>query len=407
MSSSPIHDRGGKPRSERSIAPRAKTAKRHYRAAAVCAPGLESVLTAELQGLGCRPRPAGNGTVEFDATPRQLYAANVWLRTASRVMVRLGTFRSTDLGHLERRAGQLDWEPWLADGATPKFRVSATDSKLYHTKAVAQRLTRAAGGHPHTDPEREQLFIVRIDRNNVTISADSSGDPLHKRPWREAVSQAPLRTSMAAAMLMRSGWADHAAESPDFGLIDPFMGCGTIPIEAALLWLGLPPGGEREFAFAGWSSFEPGTWASVAAELAAAYDRAEMRAAAHHPIILGSDRDETYITAAQENAERAGQLVTDLVCFERRVVAHLPAASGRGMVVTNPPYGKRVGDGGDLSPLYRRFGSVMRERLPEWGAAVLTSDRTLAKAADRRLKSTARFRHGGLAVELFTRPPAP
>lgn len=360
-----------------------------YRAAAVCAPGLEAICTAELRSLGIKPKPGGPGIVEFDATARQLYSANVWLRTASRVTVRIDTFRATDFFHLQDHASQIDWSQWVADGRAPRFRISSNDSKLYHTKAIAQRLHQVS--LPPSIGEPEQLFIVRIDRNNVTISVDSSGTALHKRPWRAEPGEAPLRTTMAAAMLLAAGW-DRTT-----GLIDPFCGSGTIGIEGALLARSMPPGGERDFAFQDWPDFEPGTWGSVAGAIA---DRSGP-AGEPGPILL-SDRDAEVVAAARRNAERAG--VADHIEFETRVVAHLRGRTGPGMVVTNPPYGKRLG-GTALSGLYGRLGAVVRERLPDYGLVVLTPDPKLARAADGRARRIARFRHGGLPVEIFSRPP--
>ncbi len=364
-----------------------RAANRH-RAAAVCIPGLEAVCAAELEALGCRPKPGGPGILEFEANPRQLYSANVWLRTASRVVVRINTFRATDFIHLQEHASQIDWARWVPEGYAPRFRISSNDSKLYHTKAIAQRLHQVS--LPPSIGEPEQLFIVRIDRNNVTISADSSGQALHKRPWRTELGEAPLRTTMAAAMLLVTEW------DPTTGLVDPFCGSGTIGVEAALLAAAMPPGGEREFAFHHWPDFEPGSWASVIGSIDAAAPDRDLG-----PINL-SDRDADVLAAAARNAERAG--VADRVNFDHRVVAQIKGRSGPGLVVTNPPYGKRLGRN-ELSGLYGRLGSVVRDRLKGYGMVVLTPDTKLAKAADGRLRSVARFRHGGLPVEMFHRPP--
>ncbi|MGH1493407.1 MAG: THUMP domain-containing class I SAM-dependent RNA methyltransferase [Acidimicrobiales bacterium] len=373
-------------------------ASNRYRAAAICTPGLEAICSAELKQLGCRPKPGGPGIVEFDANARQLYSANVWLRTASRVTVRLNTFRATDFFHLQDHASRIDWSQWVGPGLAPRFRISSNDSKLYHTKAIAQRLHQVS--LPPSIGEPEQLFVVRIDRNNVTISADSSGQALHKRPWRTELGEAPLRTTMAAAMLMVTKW------DPTSGLVDPFCGSGTIGIEAALLAAGMPPGGEREFAFQDWPDFDPGSWASVAGSVASSISAPTadgVPVTEANRLIRMSDRDPDMVAAATRNAERAG--VLDWIGFETRVVAHLRARTGPGMLMTNPPYGKRLGRG-ELSGLYSRLGAVARERLPDYGLAVLTPDTKLAKSADDRLRSTARFRHGGLAVELFQRAPA-
>jgi putative N6-adenine-specific DNA methylase len=370
---------------------RARSSARRHRIAVVCTPGLELWCRQELIGLGLKPKPAGPGLFEADATTRQLYAANVWLRTAARVVVRAGTFRATDFAHLQAGAADIDWSIWLPSGIAPKFRVSANDSKLYHTDAVAQRLHQVVG--PSSVGEPEQLVVVRIERNTVTISIDSSGPALHHRPWRLALAPAPLRTTMAAAALLATGWDGSVP------LIDPFCGAGTIPIEAALLALGLPPSGRRAFAFHDWPSFEAGTWASVtASEPAVGAPGGTM------PRIVGSDRDNELVRAAEANAERAG--VGDHVRFETVVVSQLKAADGAGLVLTNPPFGKRVGEG-RLDGLYRRFGAVVNQRLAGHDLAVVSPDRKLVGLADRRLRSLAHFRHGGLPVDLYHRAAAP
>ena len=369
-----------------------------HEAAAVCTPGLEPWCRAELEALGLRPRPSGPGTLTFEASNRQLYAANLWLRTATRVVVRLATFRSTNLGHLERRVAEIDWDDWLGHGVAPEFRVTATDSKLYHTEAVAERFHRAAGPavpDGSGDDVPRQRFVVRIARNTVTVSADASGTGLHHRSWRTESGIAPLRTTMAAAMVMIAG------HDRTCSLVDPFCGSGTIVIEAALRALDRPPSPGRGFAFQRWPTFEPGAWSSVTGEAAA-------RAATgldDGVVLAGSDRDPAAVAAAEANAVRAG--VSDVVSFETRVVSHLPAVAGRAAVVTNPPYGRRVGRS-SLDGLYRRLGAVVRERAPEAGLTVLCADGRRAPLIDRRLRPVARFRHGGLGVQVFHRePPAP
>ncbi|MFV0523706.1 MAG: class I SAM-dependent RNA methyltransferase [Acidimicrobiales bacterium] len=365
-------------------------------------PGLEEQTAAELRTLGVRPRPAGPGTLAFTATDRQLYAANLWLRTATRILVRLATFRATDFARLQERAAEVDWGPFLADETAPRFRVTSTDSKLYHTDAVAQRLHQVVA--PPAVDEPEQVFVVRIHRNTVTISADASGESLHRRAWRTATGPAPLRPTMAAAVLMAAGWA------PDSGLVDPFAGSGTIGIEAALMAAGLPPGGDRPFAFQAWPSFQPGTWASVTAGVPARPFTGPGPAGAARIVMADRDQEATAIITA--NAERAG--VDALVEVDTRVVAHLRARPGPGLVVTNPPYGRRLGrrsagsgspaDRARLTGLYRRLGAVTRERLPEWGLVVIGPDRRLASAADDRVRPVLGFRHGGLHVEARARP---
>lgn len=362
-------------------------------AAAICTPGLESFVEDELRSLGMKPKTGAHGVVPFRATTRQLYAANVWLRTASRVLVRLATFRATDFAHLQLRASEIDWAPWIGDDVAPDFRVTSRKSKLYHTEGIAQRLHKTVG--PPSRGEPVQPFVVRLEKDLCTISVDTGGTPLNHRGWRRDIGVAPIRPTMAAAMLRSIGY------DGSLPLADPFCGSGTVVIEAALLARRLPPGGSRRFAFQTWPSFDPGTWASVQGEVAATAD--PDRAV----VIEASDRDATAVGITTKNAERAG--VADVVSVEQRVVSHLEGRTGPGWVVTNPPYGKRVGDG-DLVPLYKRFGAVLRERRPEWGLVMVANDRTLARAADGRLGAAAGFRgsmgHGGLRVNVLSRPGA-
>lgn len=361
--------------------------------AVVCPPGLEALCNRELEKLGIRTKTPGVGLVEFRGNARQLYMANVWLRTAGRVMVRLATFRATDFQHLQEHASRIDWERWVPAGFAPKFRITTNASRLYHTKAIAQRLHQVTMAPSLGEPE--QLFIVRLERNTVTISVDSSGDALHQRPWRTDIGAAPLRPTMASGLLQAVEWNGQRP------LIDPFCGSGTIGVEAALAALGLPPGGERSFAFHHWPTFEPGSWASVAGTVAAAQEAAEQM---ELPAIELSDRDTSAVAAAEANAERAE--VANHIQFDRRVVSHLPGRTGSGLVATNPPYGKRMSataERAKLSSLYKRLGDVVRERLPGYDLALVTSEPSLARRADKRVDRVARFRHGGLQVGVYHR----
>ncbi len=365
-----------------------------FEVAVVCPPGLEELCRDELKGLGIKSKVAGPGLLEFNGNARQLYTVNVWSRIAGRVMVRVAIFRATDFQHLQEHAMRIAWDRWVPSGFAPKFRISTNASRLYHTKAIAQRLHQVS--LPPSLGEPEQLFVVRIERNTVTISADSSGQALHQRPWRTDVGSAPLRPTMASGLLQAVGWGGA------FPLVDPFCGSGTIGIEAALSALGLPPGGEREFAFHHWPGFEPGSWASVAGTVAAAQQAAD---GIDLPPIELSDRDASAVSAAEANAERAE--VANRLTIERRVIAHLPGRSGDGLVATNPPYGKRMGSGADrarLNGLYKRLGAVARERLPGYGLAVVTSDPSLAKRADGGVNRVAGILHGGLRVGFYHRP---
>ncbi len=394
-----------------------KPSKPLHEGYAVCAPGVEPLLAAELAPLGVRAIKGERGGVSFRANTRQLYAVNLWSRLATRVVVRVGTFDATTFAELEHRAAELDIERWLGD-RPPYLRVSSQRSALYHTDAIAERLHGVWGPPPEPEPlERSpaptdaqdgdhdeidegpagQLLVVRNVANHFTVSVDLSGTPLYQRGWRQQVGKAPLRENVAAAMLAAVDWR------PTQPLLDPFCGSGTIVIEAALAALGRPPGFLRGFAFFDWPIFEPGTWASVIGQAVEAERDPEELALR----LVGSDRDGGVVAAAAANAERAA--VAELVTFEQRSVSDLapwPGDGGdggeRGWVLTNPPWGGRVSAGKDLRNLYARFGEVLRTAVPRWSVGLLCADRHLAAHSGLSLEERLRFNNGGIDVALLT-----
>lgn len=359
---------------------------------AVCTPGLEEVLGAELRALGIKPGPARHGGVAFTATTRQLYLANRWLRTANRVLARAARFRATSWDELHAGVSDIDWAALLPPSRPIHLRVSSSASRLYHTGAIAERLA-AAIDHPLAPDaaDEAQLVVVRVTHDEVTLSLDSSGEALHRRSWRPAVAKAPLRPTIAAAMLLATGWDGTTP------LVDPFCGSGTIAIEAARLALGLPPDGDRDFGFRHWPGFEPGTWASVEGEVARAGRSPDVA-------IVAADRDAGAAEATRENAARAR--VDHVVDVHHQSVSDLePREDGPGWMMTNPPYGQRVG-GGDLRNLYARLGDVARVCLPGWGVALLAADDRLARQTGLHLAERLRTTSGGTPVHLLaTRLP--
>jgi len=351
----------------------------------VCPPGLEDLVAGELVDLGAKRTRPHKGSVVTDLTTRQLYAANRHLRCATRVLVRVAGFTARTFADLERRLGEVDWAPWLSDEAQPTYRVTSRGSQLRHTGAIEERFA-AALGTGHADGPG-QLVVVRVSRDRFTISVDSSGAPLHERGWRQATAKAPLRESVAAALLLAAGW------DPATPLVDPMCGSGTIPIEAALLAAGRAPGGGRDFAFRQWPCFEPGTWASVTATADTPV--------ASTPAILGADRDAGAVESARSNAERAG--VADLVDFRQAPVSDLEApGGGPGHLVTNPPWGGRLSPGGDLRNLYATLGTVAAERLAGWGLGLLVADRDLARQVRPGLTESLHLDLGGQRATYLT-----
>lgn len=368
-----------------------------HRCLAVCTPGLEELLERELEQLGIRTGQQMRGGVAFQGSTRQLYAANLWLRTATRVLLRVAQFRATSFAALEQEARFIEWDRWLADGTTPAFRVTATKSKLHHTGAIAERLA-AAAATPSTLSKGEvgQELVVRADHDTFTISINSSGRPLYHRGWRGPQGKAPLRETLAAAVLLAVGWD---GSSP---LIDPMCGSGTIAIEAAMLARRMAPGWQRTFAFADWPAFEPGTWASVAGEATSL-----AKPGVDVPI-MASDRDDGAVRAAAANASRAG--VAGDINIERRAISEISAPAARagsqsvdgGWLISNPPYGRRASSGQDLRNLFARLGQVTTAELPGWHVALLVNDPRAVGHSEIELDERLRTTNGGIDVRLLT-----
>jgi len=386
------------------------TASPRFQIFAPTAPGLESIAAGELKSLGVRGRQEIGG-VAFDGDLDRIYQANLWLRTASRVVVRLGQFHASTFYELERRSKKLPWQDFLPENGSVEVRVTCRKSKLYHSDAVAERvLSVIAGVAPSgtemkvgnlPDEEQEeyqekgssrQLFIVRIVHDQCEISADTSGELLHRRGYRKEVAKAPLRETLAAAMLLASGWDGRRGEP----LLDPMCGSGTIPIEAALIARGIAPGLERDFQFMHWPTFNRDLWNGILEKA---------RASVANPTldIVGADRDAGAIRAAMHNAERAG--VGRDVRFSAESLSGSIAkienvANGEGWILTNPPYGVRVGESEDLRDLYATLGNAL-ETKRGWRIGILTSDAVLA--AQMRLPLRPRFStsNGGIPVSFL------
>jgi putative N6-adenine-specific DNA methylase len=228
-------------------------------------------------------------------------------------------------------------------------------------------------------------FHVRVVRDRFSISADASGELLHRRGYRLETAKAPLRETLAAAMLLGCEWNGRTP------LVDPFCGSGTIPIEAALLACRIAPGLRRSFAFESWPDFDAALWRRIRAD-------AESRIVTGVPPIIGSDRDAGAIEASAANAERAG--VAAQVEFQNRPLSAIDPAPGEGLLLTNPPYGARIGEEKALRNLYAQLGNVARTRLPGWRVALLGANPRLEGQVGMPLHEVWRTNNGGIPVHL-------
>nr|WP_306296446.1 class I SAM-dependent RNA methyltransferase [Acidomonas methanolica] len=321
-----------------------------------------------------------------------VWRANLWLRGTGRVLARLASFRAVHLAQLEARAREVPWAAALRPDMPFRVEASCSGSRLYHSGAVAERVARAIGetlGAP-SDPENGLTVMVRMERDLCTISLDTSGEALHRRGYKAEVNRAPMRETMAALFLRRCGFG---GEEP---VLDPMCGSGTLVIEAAEIAARLNPGRARAFAFERLATFDPDAWNALRHERA----RREPGARFH-----GSDRDAGAVAMSRANAERAG--VSAFTVFRQCGVSEIVPPEGRpGLLITNPPYGARLGDKRALAPLYRAFGHVARERFAGWRVGIVTTEPELARATGLDfLPADPPVPHGGLRVTLYRTEP--
>jgi putative N6-adenine-specific DNA methylase len=331
--------------------------------------------------------------------------ANLWLRTATRVLVRVAEFRATAFFEVELQAKRIAWDRFVSAGSSVEFRVTCRKSKLYHSDAVAQRFaqalerripgarvakTKAGDEEDAVENSDRQLFVVRLLHDVCTVSVDSSGALLHRRGYRQQVAKAPLRETLAAAILLGAGW------NGDVPLVDPMCGSGTIPIEAARLARLIAPGRDRDFAFLRWPEVDRSVWNTLV-------DDARSGELPATPVeITGADRDAGAIDAARGNAERAG--VSDDIEFRVQPISALGPAEPPGLIASNPPYGARMGESDALRNLYAQLGNTARAQRPGWTLALLSADRRLEQQTRLAFEEKFRTRNGGIPVRLVTAP---
>lgn len=361
----------------------------------VATPGLEQLALAEVVALGVRPARAVRGGVECTVTLPQLWAMNLRLRTATRVLVRVIRCKADGFDSLARGLARVDWSEWLPDGAVDVRASCDRSSALYHSTAVAERVVEATG-RPAADGA--QSLVVRVLDDVVTVSIDSSGPSLHQRGWRGPAGRAPLRETLAAALLISSGWDRR---SP---LVDPFCGSGTILIEAAMLARRMAPGRHRSFAFEQWPSFDAAAWQRLV-------QGADADVVDRCPPLVGSDRDAGAVEATLANATAAG--VADRIAASTLAVSDVvtPRVDGRrGWVVCNPPYGERLGRPGvgprELVPLFDRLGTVLAQQFAGWRVAMLVPDEVPVGHTRLAFETVLHTSNGGIpvAVKVATVP---
>lgn len=364
---------------------------------AACAPGIEPLLEKELRALGLRSARAEAGGVSFTSDLRGIVRAHLGAGLAHSIRLRVARGHLMSFSELEAFAKTIDWALYLRSGESFDIRAFSRSSKLYHTGAIEARIALVASDRSAAKFERgaERTLYFRIVKNRATVAVDLSGAPLHQRGYRLETAKAPLREDLARALIVLSGW-DCASH-----FVDPMMGAGTLPIEAALLSRRIAPGKNRNFAFTELPAFSEAS--SVLQEERERFISLELESSAP---IFGSDRDRGAVTVARRNAKRAG-LGAEAIQME---VAPLGEAPGlreplpqRGLLAVNPPYGKRVGKKSALIPLYQALGERIRTLPPDFKVAMVAADARLPRLAGSGLEPALLTDHGGVKVRFFFR----
>ncbi|RHD00836.1 THUMP domain-containing class I SAM-dependent RNA methyltransferase [Roseburia inulinivorans] len=361
-----------------------------------CHFGLEAVLKREIYDLGYEITKVEDGRVTFEGDEEAICRANIFLRTAERVMIQVGRFKATTFEELFQGIKNLPWEEYIPeDGKFWVKKASSINSKLFSPsdiqsiakKAMVERMKQKY--HKEWFKEDGASYPVRIFllKDEVTVALDTSGDSLHKRGYRTMTSKAPLTETLAASLIMLTPWRK------DRILVDPFCGSGTFPIEAAMIAANVAPGMNRDFTAEEWTNLiDRKLWYECVKE---AEDMIDTTVKVD---IQGYDIDGDVIKAARENAKRAG--VEHMIHFQQRAVADLSHPKKYGFIITNPPYGERLEDKADLPELYTQIGQAY-QRLDSWSMFLITSYTDTEKYIGRKADKNRKIYNGMLKTYFY------
>ncbi len=343
---------------------------------ATCARGLEKVLADELRELHADQVEPGRGGVRFHGDLALLYRANLWLRTAVRVLMPILEAPVQSPDDLYAAVQSIDWSKYLTPEHTLAVDCNVRDSQITHSMYAALRVKDAicdqfverVGKRPSVDTETPMVGLnLHIHQDEAVLSLESSGESLHKRGYRSILTKAPLNEALAAGLILLTGWRG------DLPLVDPMCGSGTLCIEAACIALKRPPGlTRRRFGFMGWMNYDVGLWTTLR-------DDARRQVGRALPLpILGFDVRNDAMHFSQAGAKAAG--IGHLLKFDKRDVAKFQPPDGPpGILICNPPYGERIGAEQELKGVYRTLGNVFRERCSGWTLWVFTGNAFLAR----------------------------
>mgnify|MGYP001042074732 CR=1 FL=1 len=364
--------------------------------------GLEAIAKRELIDLGYKDLKVENGKVTFLGSEKDIPKTNLWLRTADRVLLKMGEFKALTFEELFEKTRALPWEEWITEDGNFVVEGKSINSKLYSIsdcqriveKAIVEKLKTKYNVNWFNKTGAKYTVEVSLLKDIATLTIDTSGEGLHKRGYRDRAGDAPIKETLAAAMILLSYW------NKDRVLLDPFCGSGTIPIEAAMIGRNIAPGLDRNFASEEWPRIKKEYWSEARKE---AFQQIDNKSKLH---ILGCDTDKRSILRARDNAANLG--LDEDIAFFIKDMRDVDLHDEYGVVITNPPYGERMGEKEEIHELYRDFGEKFRQ-LETWSIYVITSEESFEKIYGKKANRKRKLYNGRIKVDYYQyygpRPP--
>lgn len=364
--------------------------------------GLEAVCKRELSDLGFENIKVENGKLIFPAEIKDIPKANIWLRTADRVLLKMGEFKALTFDELFEKTKALPWDEWIPEDGNFVVEGKSVSSKLFSIsdsqriveKAIVEKLKTKYDVTWFEKTGAKYTVEVSLLKDIATLTIDTSGEGLHKRGYRDRAGDAPLKETLAAAMILLSYWNKERT------LLDPFCGSGTIPIEAAMIGKNIAPGLDRAFAAEEWPNIDKEYWTTTKREAFKAIDNDVVLD------ILGCDIDKRSILRARDNAANLG--LEEDIQFFMKDMREVDLKNEYGVVITNPPYGERMGDKEEVQKLYTDLGLKFRE-LDTWSMYIITSDEEFEKLYGKKADKKRKLYNGRIKVDYYQfygpRPP--
>lgn len=348
--------------------------------------GLEAILAKELKELGYDDLKVENGKVYFEGDERDIALCNIWLRTADRVLINMGEFKAESFEELFQGTLKIEWGSFIPENGIMHVNGKSVKAKLYSVpdcqsivkKAIVESMKRQYNTDLFSEDGPLYKIEVAILKDIVTLTIDTTGPGLHKRGYRNLSGEAPLKETLAAALVLISKW--------DTGRVfaDPLCGSGTIPIEAALIGKNIAPGLKRNFVSETWHNIPSKIWEECRRHATNSINKDEVK-------ILASDIDGSLLRIAKQNATKAG--VLDYISFQKISVEEFSSQKKCGVIICNPPYGERIGEKEEVDNLYRNMGRVFSE-LNEWNYFILTSNGDFEKCFGRKSDKNRKLYNG-------------